>query len=120
MRDDSQDILSINALGKQFYSMLYANPVHTGELPNLARFQFLDSGSYIFYPHWEAMARMRVANMRMTATQAWDTEAFQRLVGELSTTSSEFRRLWAVHEVLPRTISCAYWERWRPTAPPAI
>jgi len=99
VRDDAQKIVAINDLGRQFYSMLYANPVRAGELPNLARFQFLDPGSRVFYPHWETMARMCVASMRMTATQTQDTEAFQKLVGELSTQSSEFRRLWAAHDV---------------------
>lgn len=99
VRDDVQNIVAINDLGKQFYSMLYANPVRAGEFPNLARFQFLDPGSRVFYPHWETMARMCVASMRMTATRTQDTETFQKLVGELSTLSGEFRRLWAAHDV---------------------
>lgn len=66
---------------------------------NLARFQFLDPASRVYYPEWETMARMCVSAMRMTAPRTPGSRAFQSLVGELSTTSAEFRRLWAAHDV---------------------
>jgi hypothetical protein len=108
VRDDLQNIVAINDLGRQFYSLLYVNPAlsadpaghaRTDHLPNLARFQFLDPGSRVFYPQWQVMARMCVASMRMTATRTPDAGAFRMLVGELSTGSAEFRRLWAAHDV---------------------
>ena len=68
-------------------------------IPNLARFQFLDSASRDFYPDWELFAEMCVGIMRTEAGRDPHDRGLQDLVGELSTRSETFRRLWADHNV---------------------
>ena len=70
-----------------------------GRLPNLARFQFLDPASRDFYPDWERFAQMCVGIMRAEAGRDPHDRGLQDLVGELSTQSETFRRLWADHNV---------------------
>ena len=67
--------------------------------PNLARFQFLDPASRDFYPDWELFAEMCVGIMRSEAGRDPHDRGLQDLVGELSTRSEVFRRLWADHNV---------------------
>ena len=67
--------------------------------PNLARFQFLDPASRDFYPDWELFAEMCVGIMRTEAGRDPHDRGLQDLVGELSTRSETFRRLWAAHDV---------------------
>ena len=67
--------------------------------PNLARFQFLDPASRDFYPDWDLFAEMCVGVMRAEAGRDPHDRGLQDLVGELSTRSETFRRLWADHDV---------------------
>ena len=67
--------------------------------PNLARFQFLDPASRDFYPDWDLFAEMCVGIMRAEAGRDPHDRGLQDLVGELSTRSEVFRRLWADHNV---------------------
>ncbi|MHA7181351.1 helix-turn-helix transcriptional regulator [Arthrobacter sp. MDB2-24] len=96
VRNQSQDLLATNALGRAFYSPLIGNG---GRTPNLARFQFLDPASRDFYPDWETFAEMCVAIMRAEAGRDPRNRALQELVGELSTRSDTFRTLWGAHDV---------------------
>jgi len=96
VRNHHQDLLVTNPLGRAFYSPLIGDG---GRTPNLARFQFLDPASRDFYPDWEAFAAMCVAIMRAEAARDPHDRVFQDLVGELSTQSETFRRLWAAHDV---------------------
>ncbi|GAA4773891.1 helix-turn-helix transcriptional regulator [Microbacterium gilvum] len=96
VRDPRQDILATNALGRAFYSPLIGDG---GRTPNLARFQFLDPAARDFYPDWELFAEMCVAIMRAEAGRDPHDRALQDLVGELSTQSDLFRRLWGAHDV---------------------
>ena len=68
-------------------------------MPNLARFQFLDPASRDFYPDWDLFAAMCVGIMRTEAGRDPHDRGLQNLVGELSTQSETFRRLWADHNV---------------------
>jgi hypothetical protein len=68
-------------------------------MPNLARFQFLDPASHDFYPDWDLFARMCVGIMRAEAGRDPHDSGLQNLVGELSTQSEVFRRLWIAHDV---------------------
>jgi transcriptional regulator with XRE-family HTH domain len=96
VRDARQDLIALNALGRAFY----APAIGDGGRPvNLARFQFLDPASRDFYPDWERFAEMCVAVMRAEAGRDPHDRAMQDLVGELSTRSEVFRRLWAAHDV---------------------
>lgn len=96
LRDPHQNLLATNALGRAFYSPVLGTG---GRTPNLARFQFLDPASRDFYPDWEQFAEMCVGNMRAQAGRDPHDRGLQNLVGELSTRSETFRRLWAQHDV---------------------
>jgi transcriptional regulator with XRE-family HTH domain len=96
VRKPHQDLLATNELGRAFYSPLIGDG---GRTPNLARFQFLDPASHDFYPDWDLFAQMCVAIMRAEAGRDPHNKALQDLVGELSTRSDVFRRLWGAHDV---------------------
>lgn len=96
VRNTHQDILATNELGRAFYSPLIGDG---GRTPNLARFQFLDPVSRDFYPDWDRFAEMCVAIMRAEAGRDPHDKSIQDLVGELSTRSDVFRRLWGAHDV---------------------
>ncbi|GAA4121160.1 helix-turn-helix transcriptional regulator [Knoellia locipacati] len=96
VRDAHQNILATNSMGRAFYSPVIGDG---GRLPNLARFQFLDPTSRDFYPDWDVFAEMCVGNMRADAGRDPHDRGLQDLVGELSTRSETFRRLWAAHNV---------------------
>lgn len=96
VRNPQQDLLATNALGRAFYTPLIGDG---GRTPNLARFQFLDPASRDFYPDWDLFAHMCVSIMRAQAGRDPHNRAMQDLVGELSTQSETFRRLWGSHDV---------------------
>ncbi|HWK91471.1 MAG TPA: helix-turn-helix transcriptional regulator [Luteimicrobium sp.] len=96
VRDPRQNLLATNELGRAFYSPVIGDG---GRVPNLARFQFLDPAARDFYPDWDLFAEMCVAIMRAEAGRDPHDKALQDLVGELSTCSETFRRLWAAHDV---------------------
>jgi len=96
VRDQHQDLLATNPLGRAFYAPVIGDG---GRTPNLARFQFLDPASREFYPDWDLFAEMCVAIMRSEAGRDPHDKALQDLVGELSTRSDVFRRLWGAHDV---------------------
>ena len=96
VRDPHQNLLATNALGRAFYSPVIGDG---GRTPNLARFQFLDPASRDFYPDWDLFAQMCVGIMRAEAGRDPHDRGLQDLVGELSTRSETFRRLWANHNV---------------------
>ncbi len=95
-RDPRQDLVAVNDLGRAFYSPVIGDG---GRTPNLARFQFLDPASRDFYPDWDLFAQMCVGIMRTDAGRDPHDRGLQDLVGELSTHSETFRRLWADHNV---------------------
>lgn len=96
VRDQHQDLLATNDLGRAFYSPVIGAG---GRIPNLARFQFLDPASRDFYPDWQVFAEMCVSIMRAEAGRDPNDKALQDLVGELSTRSDTFRTLWGAHDV---------------------
>jgi transcriptional regulator with XRE-family HTH domain len=96
VRDQRQDLLATNALGRAFYAPVIGDG---GRTPNLARFQFLDPAARDFYPDWDLFAEMCVAIMRAEAGRDPHDKGLQDLVGELSTRSDTFRRLWGAHDV---------------------
>lgn len=96
VRNAHQDMVATNDLGRAFYSPVIGDG---GRTPNLARFQFLDPASRDFYPDWDLFADMCVAIMRAEAGRDPRNKLLQDLVGELSTRSDVFRRLWGAHDV---------------------
>ena len=96
VRDQRQNLVAFNDLGRAFYSPLIGDG---GRTPNFARFQFLDAAAHDFYPDWDTFADMCVAIVRAEAGRDPHDKGIQDLVGELSTRSEVFRRLWAAHNV---------------------
>ncbi len=91
-----QDLLAANALGRAFYSEVYADPTAP---PNFARFTFLDTAARRFFPDWDLAADMCVANLRTAAGQDPHDKDLHDLVGELTTRSEDFARRWGAHNV---------------------
>lgn len=96
VRDPHQNLVATNDLARAFYSPVIGDG---GRTPNLARFQFLDPAAHDFYPDWDLFAEMCVAIMRAEAGRDPHDKGLQDLVGELSTRSETFRRLWAAQDV---------------------
>jgi transcriptional regulator with XRE-family HTH domain len=97
VRNGRLDILAANALGLALYSQMLSRD---GTLPvNSARYIFLDPRARDFYVDWEKAASDCVAVMRSEAGRDPYDRCLSDLVGELSTQSTEFRTLWAAHNV---------------------
>ena len=74
-----------------------------GGQPNFARFTFLDVDACPrFYPDWDTAADTCVAILRTEAGRDPHDKDLHDLVGELSTRSDDFRRLWSPTCPLPR------------------
>lgn len=90
------DAVATNALGRALFSEMFADarpPV------NAARFVFLDPRAQTFYQDWEANTRQIVATLRAEAGRSPYDRQLSDLVGELSTRSDLFRKLWGAHDV---------------------
>lgn len=92
------DVVAANALGAALYGLPY--PVSDGELFNAARFQFLDPRADDFFVDHIKARRNVVSLLHQAAGENPADEGLIRLVGQLSTQSSEFRALWASHDVI--------------------
>jgi hypothetical protein len=91
------DLLATNHLGRALHSSLYDSDL--SQQPNFARYTFLDEDSHRFYPDWDLAADTCVAILRTEAGRDPYDKAIHHLVGELSTGSDDFRRLWSSHNV---------------------
>lgn len=97
VRNGRMDLVAANALGWALYSEVRAD---LGEIPNFARFTFLDRDrAERFYPDWEGAADVAVAILRTEAGRDPHDRDLQDLVGELSTVSADFRSRWGRHDV---------------------
>lgn len=96
VRNGRMDILAANPLARAFYEDTFDMP---GQPPNIARFTFLDERARDFYPDWEMFAEVAVAILRTEAGRDPHNKELHDLIGELSTRSTEFRRLWGSHNV---------------------
>ena len=90
------DVVAANHLARALFSDMYSDPTRP---PNFARFVFLDSAAHRFYPEWDSIADITVANMRTAAGRDPHDRDLHELVGELSTRSDDFRRRWGSHDV---------------------
>lgn len=95
LRNGRFDILAANDLGRALYSPLYEH----SEQPNSARFVFLDPAAPDFFVDHTKIKADAVAFLRAEAGRDPFGKELQDLVGELSTRSEDFRRLWAAHDV---------------------
>jgi transcriptional regulator with XRE-family HTH domain len=96
VRNGRMDLLATNALARAFYADVFDMP---GQSPNLARFIFLDDRAYQFHPDWGHFAEVTAAILRTEAGRDPHNKELHDLIGELSTRSDEFRRLWATQDV---------------------
>ncbi|WP_198663271.1 helix-turn-helix transcriptional regulator [Jiangella endophytica] len=90
------DVLAVNALGGSIASC-------SAPGVNQVRAVFLNPDARDLYPDWDTVAAETVASLRAAAGSDLDDPALTDLVGELSLKSDEFRRLWARHDVRPKT-----------------
>lgn len=91
------DLLAWNRLGGALMHEMITTATTTP--PNFARFLFFEPGARRFYPDWDGAAGMNVAMLRTEAGRDPHSKELQDLVGELSTRSDHFRRLWSRHDV---------------------
>ncbi|MCA1219135.1 helix-turn-helix transcriptional regulator [Streptomyces sp. 8L] len=98
----------------RYQDVLVANVLATALSPwqakgvNLLQATFLDPGVRAMYgDQWPRIAEGVVASVRALAGPENRDAYLERLVGELSVRSEEFRALWARHDVRPRTSGSA-------------
>lgn len=90
------DAVATNTLGRALFSEMFDD---TSEPVNAARFVFLDPKAQTFYQDWESNTRQIVALLRTEAGRSPYDRRLSDLVGELSTRSDLFRKLWGAHDV---------------------
>ncbi|SDW58825.1 Helix-turn-helix domain-containing protein [Arthrobacter sp. cf158] len=90
------DAVAANRLGKALFLEMFSD---SPQPVNAARFVFLDPKAQLFYQDWESNARQIVALLRVEAGRSPYDRRLSDLVGELSTRSDFFRRLWGAHDV---------------------
>ncbi|MCA1223075.1 helix-turn-helix transcriptional regulator [Streptomyces sp. 8L] len=100
VRSGRLDLVASNALCRALYSPMFDSDT-TGErgCANFPRYFFLDPGSRDFFVDWEEGARATVAVLRAAAGREPHDPALRELIGELSTLSTDFRTMWASHDV---------------------
>lgn len=96
MQNGRLDAVAANRLGGALFSEIL-----DGARPpaNAARFIFLDPRAQTFYRDWEGQTRQIVAVLRAEAGRSPYDRQLSDLVGELSTRSDLFRKLWGAHDV---------------------
>ncbi|MEV6235364.1 helix-turn-helix transcriptional regulator [Lentzea sp. NPDC051838] len=70
---------------------------------NWARIAFLDPAARTLFADWESKAYDVVGQLRFSAAGNSDDPLLASLIGELSLKSTEFRTLWAAHDVKKKT-----------------
>jgi len=102
VRNGRLDVLGCNVLGRALYAPLFESAEQTiGGPVNAARFMFLDpTPARAFWGEKaDRIAHDSVAIIRAEAGRNPYDTSLTALVGELSTRSEDFRRLWASHDV---------------------
>ncbi|MCQ6270133.1 helix-turn-helix transcriptional regulator [Pseudarthrobacter sp. R1] len=90
------DAVAANRLGRALFSEMFED---SRQPVNAARFVFLDASAQTFYRDWESTARQVVALLRVEAGRSPYDRQLSDLVGELSTRSDLFPKLWGAHDV---------------------
>jgi transcriptional regulator with XRE-family HTH domain len=90
------DAVATNRLGRALFSQMFED---SRQPVNAARFTFLDTRAQTFYRDWESNTRQIVALLRVEAGRSPYDRQLSDLVGELSTRSDLFRKLWGAHDV---------------------
>ena len=97
VRNGRLDILAANHLGRALYAPVFDDA--GSQLPNMARFIFLNARASEFFADWQNAASDAVAILRAEAGRDPYDRRLSDLIGELSTRSEEFRVRWAAHNV---------------------
>ncbi|MFD3450725.1 helix-turn-helix transcriptional regulator [Streptomyces sp. NPDC058691] len=97
----------------RYMDVLASNALATAMSPiflpgvNVIRAAFLDKELRSLYLNWDEMSVRAVAGLRaLVGTELEDVRVVE-LVGELTTVSPEFQRLWVRHDVSPRAAGVA-------------
>ncbi|GII27003.1 transcriptional regulator [Planotetraspora mira] len=90
------DVLGGNSLGEALYEGLDYRD-------NLLRLTFLNPDARVFYRDWEKDAASKTAQLHAAAAADHDDPLLIELIEELSRESSDFRRMWARHDVRAKT-----------------
>lgn len=96
VQNGRSELVAANALAMALHSEVFEQEQKP---PSFPRYVFLDARSQRFYRDWDEAADMTVALLRTQAGQDPHDLALQALIGELSTQSETFRRMWAEHRV---------------------
>jgi transcriptional regulator with XRE-family HTH domain len=94
------DVLATNHLACALFADFEKMPARER---NYARWMLLSDDAKNLFVDWEEQARGAVENLRLDVGNAEDDPDAQKLVGELSLASPEFRRWWSEHRVFQRT-----------------
>ncbi|WP_432534991.1 helix-turn-helix transcriptional regulator [Kineococcus arenarius] len=94
--DPVLDILEMNSLAAQLFTPFESTR-------NLVTMVFLDPAGPAFYTDFERAATSCVANLRATADIHVGARRREELIQQLKAGSPYFTRLWASHEVKPKT-----------------
>ena len=95
VRNGRMDVLAMNDLARELYHPGGGAP----EPSNYARYLFLDPAAQESTADWAGMAADTVAILRQESGRVPHDGDLASLVAELSAGSSEFRAMWASHEV---------------------
>jgi len=97
------DMLAWNQPAADLFSGWLDQPVGTdAPPPNLLRYVFLHPLARHLVVNWEVRARRLVAEFRADCRSRLEEPALQKLVAELSQSSTDFDRFWKLHDVLER------------------
>lgn len=103
VRNGRTDVVVGNSLARALYAPMFDSAtIDRHGRPNIARYIFLDPGARDFFVDRDAAGIATAALLRAEAGREPRDRALRELVGELCTLSSEFRGLWAAHDVLIR------------------
>ena len=102
LRNGRLDVVASNSLARALHVPMFESPTAQGERANFARFHFLDPVAREFFIDWESGAGATVALLRAEAAREPGDRALRELIGELSTASADFRKMWAAQNVRSR------------------
>ncbi|WP_040795172.1 helix-turn-helix domain-containing protein [Nocardia higoensis] len=94
------DVLAANRMARALFTDFERMPPRER---NYARWILLSEQARALFLDWELQARNAVENLRFDAGRTPDDPETQKLVGELSLASPEFRQWWSEHQVHQRT-----------------